>query len=126
MLLGHQFQLRLACIIARASTKRTMFRCSFELDEYRQGVAVQVDTVVFDKTGTLTEGRLRLEATAPADGVSKSELLRWAAAAESSARHPLAAAVLAAADAAGVEVPGSRDASTEPGSGVRATVDGSR
>ncbi|EIE25451.1 heavy metal translocatin [Coccomyxa subellipsoidea C-169] len=86
----------------------------------------QVDTVVFDKTGTLTEGRLRLEASSPAEGVSKTELLRWAAAAESSARHPLAAAVLAAADAAGVEVPGSRDASTEPGSGVRATVDGAR
>ncbi len=86
----------------------------------------QVDTVVFDKTGTLTEGRLRLEASSPAEGVSKTELLRWAAAAESSARHPLAAAVLAAADAAGVEVPGSRDASTEPGSGVRATVDGTR
>ncbi|BDA41935.1 probable copper-transporting ATPase SynA [Coccomyxa sp. Obi] len=86
----------------------------------------QVDMVVFDKTGTLTEGKLRLEATTPAAGVSESELLRWAAAAESSARHPLAAAVLTAADAAGIEVPGSRDASTVPGSGVRATVDGSR
>ncbi|CAL8460709.1 g240 [Coccomyxa elongata] len=86
----------------------------------------QVDMVVFDKTGTLTEGKLRLEATAPAAGVSESELLRWAAAAESSARHPLAAAVLRAAGAAGIEVPGSRDASTVPGSGVRATVDGSR
>lgn len=86
----------------------------------------QVDMVVFDKTGTLTEGKLRLEATAPAAGVSESELLRWAAAAESSARHPLAAAVLSAAGAAGIEMPGSRDASTVPGSGVRATVDGSR
>lgn len=82
--------------------------------------------MVFDKTGTLTEGRLRLEAAAPAAGVSEAELLRWAAAAESSTRHPLAAAVLAAAEAAGVEVPGSRDAATEPGSGVRATVDGLR
>ena len=92
----------------------------------RLGMVAQVNMVVFDKTGTLTEGKLRLEAATPAAGVSESELLRWAAAAESSARHPLAAAVLAAADAAGIEVPGSRDASTVPGSGVRATVDGSR
>jgi cation transport ATPase len=87
---------------------------------------LQVNVVVFDKTGTLTEGRLQLVASAPASGVSGEELLRWSAAAESSARHPLAAAVLAAAEAAGVEVPGSRDASTEPGAGVRATVEGRR
>lgn len=86
----------------------------------------QVDTVVFDKTGTLTQGKLQLVSAAPANGVAEPELLRWAAAAESSARHPLADAVLAAAESAGVEIPGSRDASTEPGAGVCATVDGRR
>ena len=87
---------------------------------------VQVDMVVFDKTGTLTLGKMQLASIEPAAGVSDNEVLRWSAAAESSARHPLAEAVQAAAQQAGVELPHSSDSKTVPGSGVTATVDGHR
>ena len=87
---------------------------------------LQVDMVVFDKTGTLTQGKMQLASVQPSSGVSEDEVLRWAAAAESSARHPLAEAVQAAADSAGIEMPHSTESATVPGSGVRATVDGQR
>ena len=82
--------------------------------------------VVFDKTGTLTQGRMQLASVQPAADVSEGDVLRWAAAAESSARHPLAEAVQAAAQAAGIEMPHSTESATVPGSGVRATVNGQR
>ena len=82
--------------------------------------------IVFDKTGTLTQGKMQLASVQPSSGVSEDEVLRWAAAAESSARHPLAEAVQAAAQLAGIEMPHSTESATVPGSGVRATVDGQR
>lgn len=87
---------------------------------------LQVDMVVFDKTGTLTQGRMQLVSIQPAAGVSDNEVLRWSAAAESSARHPLAEAVQAAAQEAGIELAHSSESATVPGSGVRAMVDGQR
>ena len=86
----------------------------------------QVDMVVFDKTGTLTLGKMQLASIQPTPGVSDNEVLRWSAAAESSARHPLAEAVQAAASSAGIELPHSSESRTVPGSGVTATVDGRR
>ena len=82
--------------------------------------------VVFDKTGTLTLGKMQLASIEPTSGVSDNEVLRWSAAAESSARHPLAEAVQAAAQEAGIELPHSSKSRTVPGSGVTATVDGQR
>ena len=52
----------------------------------------KVDTLVVDKTGTLTEGKPRLVAVVPADGVTEDELLRLAAGLERGSEHPLAAA----------------------------------
>ena len=84
-----------------------------------------MDTVALDKTGTLTEGRLRLAACAAGPSASQHDLLRLAACVEAATRHPLADAVAAAAAAAGVgPVVRAADAVTEPGCGVRGTVDG--
>jgi Cu+-exporting ATPase len=58
-----------------------------------------VDTVVFDKTGTLTEGRPQVVDIATADGMRDTELLCLAGAVERKSEHPLAAAIVAAADA---------------------------
>ena len=87
---------------------------------------LQVDVVVFDKTGTLTLGKMQLASIQPAAGVSEDKVLQWAAAAESSARHPLAEAVQEAAREAGIELLHSSNSGTVPGSGIRATVDGRR
>lgn len=56
-----------------------------------------VDTVVLDKTGTVTEGRMALVDVLPVDGTSRDDALRYAAAVEQLAEHPVARAIAAAA-----------------------------
>jgi Cu+-exporting ATPase len=58
----------------------------------------KVDTLVVDKTGTLTEGKPAVTAIVPADGFSEEEILRLAASVERASEHPLAQAIVAAAD----------------------------
>lgn len=55
----------------------------------------KVDTVVFDKTGTLTKGTFKLSGIFPSGGISKEELLEYAAYAECNSSHPIAKSVLA-------------------------------
>ncbi|MFZ5791569.1 MAG: heavy metal translocating P-type ATPase [Pseudomonadota bacterium] len=86
-------------------------------------LAHRVGTVVFDKTGTLTEGRPELVGLAPATG-EDSELLRLAAALQTASQHPLAHAVLTAAEAKGVAVPAAGDLRALPGRGVAGHVEG--
>ncbi|MEE8424895.1 MAG: copper-translocating P-type ATPase, partial [Elusimicrobiota bacterium] len=85
-----------------------------------------VDTLVFDKTGTLTEGRPRVTGISVAKGISDHEVLRLAASLESASEHPLASAVLDAAQVRGIEIPAVSDFQAEPGKGVRGTADGRR
>ncbi len=65
-------------------------------------VLERVDTVVVDKTGTLTEGKPRLMTVIADPSHDESELLRVAASLERGSEHPLAAAIVAAADARGL------------------------
>jgi len=58
----------------------------------------RVDTLVVDKTGTLTEGKPKVVAIVPAAGHSDDDVLRYAASVERSSEHPLAAAIVAAAN----------------------------
>jgi Cu+-exporting ATPase len=69
----------------------------------------KVDTLLVDKTGTLTEGKPGLVSVVAADETSETEILALAAGLERGSEHPLAAAVLAGADARGV-APASVDA----------------
>jgi heavy metal translocating P-type ATPase len=59
----------------------------------------KVDTVAFDKTGTLTTGRPEILEIRPAGGITERAVLEAAAIAERRSEHPLAAAILRAADA---------------------------
>ncbi len=82
----------------------------------------RVDAVCFDKTGTLTQGRVEIvDATAFGEG-SAEHVLRLAAAAESRSEHPLARAIVAAAEGA---QPDSSGFEQEFGVGIRAEVEGS-
>ena len=84
----------------------------------------QVDTLVVDKTGTLTEGRPRLQDVVVAEGVDENEVLRLAATLERGSEHPLAAAIVAGAQARGV-APGSyEDFESVTGQGVRGRIAG--
>jgi Cu+-exporting ATPase len=84
----------------------------------------KVDTLVVDKTGTLTEGRPRLAAVVPAGGRPQDEVLRLAAAVERGSEHPLAAAIVAGAEARGIAIPAAAGFQSVTGRGVTATVDG--
>lgn len=80
------------------------------------------DTLAFDKTGTLTEGRPEPSSVMALGGWSDAEVLRYASAAESSSRHPLAEVVRRAADDLGVVALAASEVVTQPGAGVAATV----
>ena len=82
----------------------------------------QVDTLVIDKTGTITEGRPELVALLPAAGVDEAELLGLAASVEQASEHPLAGAIVRAAQQRGVQLHPPVDFVSETGSGVRARV----
>jgi Cu+-exporting ATPase len=84
----------------------------------------KVTTLVVDKTGTLTEGRPGLQRVVPSGAQSEAELLRLAAAAESSSEHPLGRAIVEGARARGIDIPGVQDFDSDPGLGVSAHVDG--
>ena len=68
----------------------------------------QTSRVAFDKTGTLTEGRPRLTGVTVDGPLDECEALRLAAAAEVPSQHPLGAAVVAAANDAGLRRPSRR------------------
>jgi Cu+-exporting ATPase len=84
----------------------------------------EVDTVVVDKTGTLTEGKPRVMAVATAAGRDEEELLRVAASLERGSEHPLAAAIVAAAEERGLPLANADDFQSVTGEGVRGAVGG--
>jgi Cu+-exporting ATPase len=83
-----------------------------------------VDTVLLDKTGTLTEGKPSVVAVAPAAGWSEDRLLELAASAEQRSEHPLAHAVLRAAQDRGLALLPIDRFQARPGMGLEATIAG--
>jgi len=84
----------------------------------------RVDTLVVDKTGTLTEGRPRVTALEAVGGLTDDELLRLAAGVERGSGHPLASAIVGAAEARRITIPQVRDFVSSTGLGVTGRVDG--
>ncbi|AMG98923.1 copper-exporting P-type ATPase CopA [Serratia liquefaciens] len=84
--------------------------------------ASQLDTLVFDKTGTLTEGQPRVVEILTFNQVSEQQALRWAAALEQGASHPLARAIVDHAE--GQALPQVKQFRTLRGAGVSGEVDG--
>jgi Cu+-exporting ATPase len=85
-------------------------------------LAHKVDTVAFDKTGTLTVGQPRLTALAVAQGQDEAALLQAAASVQSGSEHPLARAVVAAAQARGLAVEPPDNVRAVPGRGSEGEV----
>jgi P-type Cu+ transporter len=85
-----------------------------------------VDMLVVDKTGTLTEGRPRVTEVEVVNGWSEDDVLRLAAAVERGSEHPLASAIVGAADARHLAPSAATDFSSTTGRGVSATVEGRR
>ena len=87
-------------------------------------VTHSVTTVAFDKTGTLTQGKPSLVAALPAPGVERDELLRLAAALQTTSEHPLAHAVMDTVREQRLVVPQAHGARALPGRGLEASVRG--
>jgi P-type Cu+ transporter len=86
----------------------------------------QVDTLLIDKTGTLTEGQPRVTSIVAATGSGEDDVLAVAAALERASEHPLAAAILRAAEFRAVAVGALQDFHYLPGRGVSGTLDSTR
>ncbi len=84
----------------------------------------RVDTLVVDKTGTLTEGKPSVTRIAPVPGFEEDAVLSFAASVEQLSEHPLAHAIVAAAEARGVTLRAASDFDSPTGKGAIARVDG--
>jgi Cu+-exporting ATPase len=83
-----------------------------------------VDTIVVDKTGTLPLGKPTLAAVEAAQGFSDHDVLRFAAAIEAGSEHPLAQAILRAAEQRGIALPKVESFASVTGQGVKGRLDG--
>lgn len=86
----------------------------------------KVDTLVVDKTGTLTEGKPAVTKVVPASGFDEHEVLRLAASVEKASEHPLAVAIVAAAEAKGIPTAAVTEFDSPVGRGALGTVEGKR
>ncbi len=86
----------------------------------------KVDTLVVDKTGTLTEGKPAVTAIVTAGGFAEDELLRLAASVERASEHPLAAAIVAAAEQRQLALSSAADFEAPTGKGALGTIEGRR
>ena len=84
----------------------------------------KVDTIVVDKTGTLTEGQPALTAVDALSGQDEDEFLALVAAVESASEHPLAEAIVRAAQEKSLTIPKAQDFHSTTGEGVQALVNG--
>ncbi len=97
---------------------------------FRKGEALQrlkdAKLVAFDKTGTLTEGEPRLTDLEVTQGFDRAIILAQVAAVESRSEHPIARAIVMAADDESLRVPVAHDFDSMTGLGVQADVEGVR
>ena len=86
----------------------------------------KIDTLVVDKTGTLTEGKPKVTAIVAASGFAEADVLRLAASAERGSEHPLAAAIVAAAQERNIDLAPVRGFDSPAGKGIVGMVEGKR
>ena len=86
----------------------------------------RVDTLIVDKTGTLTEGRPTVETIVTVPGLSEDHVVQLIAGLERASEHPLAAAIVRAAEERHLTIPPASDFQSETGRGVSGVVNGHR
>jgi P-type E1-E2 ATPase len=79
-------------------------------------------TAIFDKTGTLTYGKPELVEILPADGLDKDQILQYTASLERYSKHPLAHAILQAAEKSKLPIIEATSVSEKSGQGLTGTV----
>jgi P-type Cu+ transporter len=83
-----------------------------------------VDTLLIDKTGTLTEGKPKVVGIQTVGTITEDDLLRLAASVEARSEHPLAHAIVAAAQERGLALAEPTDFAVQVGAGISAKVEG--
>ena len=86
----------------------------------------RIDTLVVDKTGTLTEGKPKVTAIVPMAGLDENEALRRAASVERASEHPLALAIVSAAQERNLPLSDVSEFDSPTGRGVVGVVEGRR
>jgi Cu+-exporting ATPase len=86
----------------------------------------RLDTLAVDKTGTLTEGKPKLAQLLPVGGFEENELLRLTASLEQGSEHPLAHAVIVAAQERQLPLETAKDFQSTTAGGVAGTIVGRR
>jgi P-type Cu+ transporter len=86
----------------------------------------KIDTIIVDKTGTLTEGKPSVTSIATVSGGDENELLALAASVEKASEHPLAAAIVAAAEKRGLAIAKVMGFDSPSGKGAIGMVDRKR
>ena len=105
----------------KAATSGVLFRNAEAMETLRK-----VDTLVVDKTGTLTLGKPKLAQMILVPGVERGELLRLAASLERGSEHPLAAAIVEAAERDQLLLSSVDQFASMTGRGVKGLVSGRR
>lgn len=93
----------------------------------RPAVLEEIDsctTLIFDKTGTLTYGKPTLTEILCPPGIRQEQVLALAGSLERYSKHPLAPAIVRAAEEAGVEFAPAEEISEKPGEGLRGATGG--
>jgi len=117
--LGLATPMSIVAATGKGAENGILFRNAEAIEQLRQ-----VDVLLVDKTGTLTEGKPALTAVEPAAGFDENELLRLAATLERHSEHPLAAAIVAAAQQRELAAGDSSDFESVTGRGVTGRGDG--
>ena len=97
---------------------------------FRKGEALQglsaIDWVVMDKTGTITAGKPEVSEIVTAEGFDEAEVLRLTASLEARSEHPLADAIVRAAETRGIAFASVDNVEAVAGFGVTGMVEGRR
>jgi Cu+-exporting ATPase len=107
--------------VGRGAAAGVLFRGAEALE--RLG---RVDTLAFDKTGTLTEGRPDVTAIRTSPGGDERDLVRLVASLERASEHPLADALVRAADERGLALVDVAEFDSAIGQGVSGRIEGRR
>ena len=107
--------------IANAARQGVLFKGGAHMER-----AAELKVVAFDKTGTLTNGTPQLMHLKASEGVDEGTFLQWVAAVESRSEHPLANAIVQAAQKRGIELPSAVDFRALVGQGVEGKVEGNK
>jgi Cu+-exporting ATPase len=105
--------------VGRGATEGVLIKNAEALE-----VLEKVDTLIADKTGTLTEGKPQLSEVVAVAGTDRKELLRLTASLERASEHPLAAAIVGAAEKEGARLADTEDFRSLTGKGVTGKVEG--